>query len=280
GFTVAYEGNHLFINDREILVSNESEPTDINWGKRDVKVVIDSSGKFRTKQLLKKHLTSGVDKVILSCPPDDDSIDRTVVMGVNHETILPDDKIISNASCTTNCVALLLKVLMNEFGIKKAFMNTVHPLTNNQNIQDGFHKDFRRARASINNIIPTTTSAIGAIELIMPELKNSFDGFATRVPVADCSFAELTILLNQNTSVNKINEAFKYYSENILKSYLEYCTDPIVSRDVNGNPHSAVYDSLATKMIGSDFVQLLGWYDNEYGYSSRIIDLIKYLYKS
>ncbi|MBN1327726.1 MAG: type I glyceraldehyde-3-phosphate dehydrogenase, partial [Candidatus Cloacimonetes bacterium] len=208
---------------------------------------------------------------------EDETIDRTVVMGVNHHELLPSDRIISNSSCTANCVAVLFRVLIKEFGVLRAFMNTVHPFTNNQNLQDGYHPDFRRARAAISNIIPTTSSAIESIPRVLPEMKGIFAGFATRVPVADCSFAELTVQVAEKVSVNRINDAFRKASCNEMNNYLEYCVDPIVSSDVKNNYHSAVFDSLSTKVLVNDLIQIIAWYDNESGYSARMIDLIRYI---
>ncbi len=274
---VHYKDNNLFVNEKKVFVTQENKPSNIPWGKNKVDIVVDSSGKFKTYSTLQGHFAGGIKKVILSCPPDDDTIKRTVVMGVNHHEIKESDTIISNASCTTNCLAVMLKVLQQEYGIKKAFMNTVHPFTNNQNLQDGFHNDFRRARAAINNIIPTTTSAIKTIEYVMPEMKNIIDGFATRVPVADCSFIELVAQIATKVNREDINKAFLQYAGSSLRDYLAYCTDPIVSSDVNNSMYSAVFDSLSTKMIGDDFIQIIAWYDNETGYAARIIDLIKYI---
>lgn len=274
---VTFDSDHIYVNNREILVTNLSFPSEIPWNKSNVELVVESSGRFKTYPLLEGHLHNGVKKVILSCPPDDNSIQRTVVMGVNHQTIQPTDIIISNASCTTNCVALMLKVIHEVFGFKKGFMNTVHPTTNNQNLQDGYHSDFRRARSAISNIIPTTSSAVKTTQLVMPEMRGIFDGFATRVPIPDCSFVELTAELKSSASVGKINEAFLHYAKNELKNYLEYTEDPIVSSDMTNNPHSAVHDALATRVLGGDLIQILGWYDNEFAYSTRIIDLIKYI---
>ncbi len=276
---ITKNSNHIIVNNKKIIYTNFASPDEIPWHQSGAEIIIDASGRFKSRKALHGHINNGVKKVILSCPPDDDSIDRTVVMGVNHSEILKTDTIISNASCTTNCIAVLLKVLLEEFGIKNVFMNTVHPFTNNQNLQDGFHTDFRRARAACNNIIPTSSSAIRTIHKIFPELNKSFNGFASRVPVADCSFAELTALTNKSVTVNSINNAFKHYSENNLKNYLEYCSEPIVSSDITNNTHSAVFDSLMTKVLDNNFIQIIAWYDNEYGYSSRIIDLIKYIHK-
>lgn len=270
------DDNHLMVNKKEIFVTNEMSPVDIPWSKTSVDVVVDSSGHFKTADKLQAHLQQGVQRVILSCPPDDNSIQRTVVMGVNHKLITSDDRIISNASCTTNCIAVALKVLNDEFGIVRGFMNTVHPTTNNQNLQDGVHSDYRRARSAMNNIIPTTSSAVKTTKLVIPEMTNIFDGFATRVPINDCSFVELAAELHQQVTTRNIKDAFMRHAEGDLKPYLEYTEDPIVSSDITDNPHSAIFDALSTKVIGGNFIQLLVWYDNEYGYSSRIIDLIKY----
>lgn len=276
---IKFDENYLIVNGEKVLVTNFINPNEIPWHKSEVKIVMDSSGKFKTKPALEAHLKPGVNKIILSCPPNDNSIARIVVQGVNHKTIKLDDKIISNASCTTNCVAVIIKVLNEAFGLKRAFINTVHPSTNNQNIQDGYHSDYRRSRSVLNNIVPTSTSAIKSIKLIFPELADCFDGFATRVPVAYCSFVELTAQINKKVTTDELNSVFKKYAENELKNYLEYCSDPIVSSDVKANTHSAVFDALSTKVIGGDFIQILAWYDNESGYSARIIDLIKYISK-
>ncbi|MEG1556754.1 MAG: type I glyceraldehyde-3-phosphate dehydrogenase, partial [Bacteroidales bacterium] len=274
---IQWDERHLIVNGRQITVTNFLQPSEIEWEQSGVDIVVESCGRFKKRDSLEGHLQHGVRKVILSCPPDNNSIERTVVLGVNHHTILPTDNIISNASCTTNCVAVMIKVLHDEFGMKSGFMNTVHPTTNNQNLQDGFHSDYRRARSAINNIIPTTSSAIKTVQLVLPEMKQVFDGFATRVPVADCSFVELTALLHHEVTPRDIKDAFLKYADGNLKNYLEYCEDPIVSSDINNNSHSAIFDALSTKVIGGNFVQILAWYDNEYGYSSRIVDLIKYI---
>ena len=276
---IGIDHDQIMVDGKRILVTNYPQPSLIPWQQSSSEIILESSGQFRNRDSLEGHLKNGVKKVILSGPPQDHSIDRTVVMGVNHRDILPTDSIISNSSCTTNCVAIMLKVLKEEFGIKRAFMNTVHPFTNSQNLQDGYHTDFRRARAAANNIIPTTTSAIKTTPLVMPEMENIFDGFATRVPVADCSFVELTAQLSTNVTVQSVNRTFQSHSENQLKKYLEYCVDPVVSSDITNNFHSAVFDSLATKVLLDDLIQIIAWYDNESGYSARIIDLIKYMSK-
>jgi glyceraldehyde 3-phosphate dehydrogenase len=266
--------NGIMFRGREIIVTHEHHPSHIPWSLSGAEMVVESSGKFKTMPLLRQHLHQGVKWVVLTCPPDDDLIDRTIVMGVNHHTLSPDDRVVSNASCTTNCAAMILKVLHEAFVVKRAFMNTVHPFTNNQSLLDGPHSDFRRARAAVSNIIPTTTSAIRTLPLVMPEMTNIFDGFATRVPVTDGSFVEIIAELGCFVNPRVINDAFKTASSNRLKGFLGYCADPIVSSDVIGNPHSAIFDALCTKVIGGNLVQVLAWYDNESGYANRIIDLI------
>lgn len=272
---VDFDDNHVIVDGRKILVTNQLSPDTIIRSGSGAEIVIDSSGHFKTAPLLEGHLRNGAKKVILSCPPDDDSIEKTVVLGVNDHILSPTDTIISNASCTTNCVAIMLKVLDDEFGFVKGFMNTVHPTTNNQNLQDGYHTDYRRARCAISNIIPTTSSAIKTVERVLPNMRGRFDGFATRVPVADCAFVELTAQLSRSVTVEQVNSAFRKRAEGCLSRYLACTADPIVSSDVTNNPYSAVFDELSTKVLCGDMVQVIAWYDNEFGYASRIVDLIQ-----
>lgn len=274
---IQYDSDSLTVDGQRIAVTNCSLPEEIAWRDNGVDIVVDSCGKFKKHSALEPHLRNGAKKVILSCPPDEPELTRAVVLGVNGKSILPSDRIISNTSCTTNCAAVTLKVLIDAFGVRRAFMNTVHPMTNNQNIQDGFHGDFRRARAAINNIIPTTSSAITTVPIVLPELAGIFDGFATRVPVPDCSFVEITAQLNTKVTPEIVNKAYETAANGALNGILSYCTAPIVSSDINNDPHSAIFDALATKVIGGDLVQILAWYDNECGYSARIIDLIKHI---
>ena len=274
---ISYGDNYIVVNGNLIAVTSFLEPSLIPWREKNVDVVVDSSGKFKTADALQGHINMGAEKVVLSCPAEDDKNIKTVVMGVNNEILTSEDKIISNASCTTNCVAIMLQVLLSNFGVARAFMNTIHPFTNNQNLQDGFHKDLRRARSAFNNIIPTTTSAIKATKLLFPNLKDSFDGFASRVPVADCSFVELTAQLEKEVSVEDVNNAFHKESAGQLKPYLEYVNEPIVSSDIQTNTHSAIFDAQLTRIINGDLIQIVAWYDNESGYSARIIDLVKYI---
>ena len=263
----------LHVNGRVMKKYSFFHPEKIPWHHHQVDVVVESSGLFLTRDMLQGHLQPGVKKVVLSCPPKE-KLDNMVVLGVNDHSLESSQKILSNASCTTNCVAPVLKVLEDHFGLDRVMMNTVHPYTNNQKVMDGPHHDLRRARNAGDNIIPTTTSAIKAVKEIFPSLKDRFDGFATRVPVSDGSFVELNVILKKNTTVEEINSLFEMAAQSSMKGIIEYCEDPIVSTDVIGNPHSAVFDALSTRVLGGNFVQVLAWYDNEYGYSSRMIDLI------
>ncbi|MDP4282430.1 MAG: type I glyceraldehyde-3-phosphate dehydrogenase [Bacteroidota bacterium] len=267
----------ILLNGRRIKVTQYPSPDQIPWGDSEAEIIIESSGKFKTREMLEAHFTGKVRKVILTCPAEKESIDRMVVIGVNHAQLKPSDRIISNASCTTNCVAPMLKVIQDAFGIKKAFMNTVHPYTNNQALLDFPHGDLRRSRSAAINIIPTTSTAIRAVMQVMPGFERRFDGFATRVPVVDGSYVELTAHLEKNVTVSMIRDEFRQASVNSLKEILEYSEDPLVSTDIINNPHSAIFDSLSVKVLGDDLVRILAWYDNEFGYSNRIIDLAIYL---
>lgn len=267
----------ILLGESPMRMTHEELPSRIPWKETRVDLVVESSGQFRTREALEPHLSGGAGKVVLACPPDDTSIERTVVLGVNQQEILPGDRIISNASCTTQCVALMLKVLDDSFGITGAFMNTVHPFTNNQKLLDGIHSDLRRSRAAALNIIPTTSSAVRALRWVMPHLQDRFDGFATRVPVPTGSFVELTAQLQTEATTTIVRESFRDASLNSLAGLLEYCEDPIVSGDIVGNTHSAVFDAAGTKVINGRLVQSMAWYDNEYGYSNRILDLVEYI---
>jgi len=265
--------NSITVNGNTFKVYAEAMPERIPWEKHNLDYIIESSGMFTTYESLKKHLRNGIKKVILSCPATD-KLDKNIVIGVNEHELSDTDAIISNTSCTTNCIAPLLKILENHFGIEKAFINTVHPYTNNQRIIDAPHKDLRRARAAAANLIPTTTSAIKAVEEIMPQLKGKFDGIATRVPLVDGSLIELTVLFKNKVDVQIINRTVKAATEEQFEGILEYTEDPIVSSDIINNPHSGIFDALSTKVLGDDFAQLIIWYDNEFAYSKRIVELI------
>lgn len=259
------------LNGKEILITSEKDPTKLEWDKKGVDLVIESTGVFSSKEKLAMHLTAGAKKVILTAPPKDD-LDAIVVLGVNDEVLKPEHKIISNASCTTNCLAPMVKVLDENFGIEKGFMNTIHSYTNDQVMLDQPHKDLRRARAGAVNIIPTTTGAAKAVGKVLPHLKGKLDGFSLRVPTPDGSITDFTVILKKDVTKEEINAAMKKAAETNLKGILEYTEDPIVSSDIVGNDHSCIFDALSTMAFGS-LVKVIGWYDNEWGYSCRVVDL-------
>jgi glyceraldehyde 3-phosphate dehydrogenase len=246
------------------------------WKELGVDVVIEASGVFTERAKLEMHLTSGAKKVLLTVPPKDE-VDALVAFGINDDIIRPEHRLISNASCTTNCLAPIAKVLSEEFGIEKGLMTTVHSYTNDQNLVDSYHKDPRRGRAAAENIIPTTTGAAKIIGKIIPELKGKIDGIAMRVPTINGSIVDFTAQLTKKATVESVNAAIKKAAEGNLSSILSYCEDPIVSSDIIGNPKSSIFDAQCTKMIGDNFVKVMSWYDNEWGYSCRIVDLLSRL---
>lgn len=266
------EGDAIVVNGNKIQITAERDPANIKWGELGADVVIESTGIFRTKELCMKHIQAGANKVILTVPPKSE-IDAMVVLGVNDDTLTGEEKVVSNASCTTNCLAPMVKVLNNAFGIEKALMTTVHSYTNDQRVLDLPHKDLRRGRAAAVSIIPTTTGAAKAVGNIIPELKGKLDGFALRVPTPDGSITDLVAILKKDVTIDEVNTAFKNASEGDLKGILEYTEDPIVSADIVGNPHSNIFDSRLT-MVNGNLVKVVGWYDNEFGYSSRVVDLL------
>lgn len=270
-FAVKVEGNKLVVEDVEITVSAEKEIENLPW-KNNVDIVLESTGKFTSKQLLEKHLANGARKVVLSAPAKDE-LDATVVLGVNDDILSGKEQTISNASCTTNCLAPMAKVLNDRFGIERGLMTTIHAYTNDQNILDLPHRDLRRARAAAVNTIPTSTGAAKAVGLVIPELKGILNGYAVRVPVPDGSLTDFTVVLKSETTKEEINMAMKEAAETYLKGVMEYCEEPIVSSDIVGNPHSVIFDSLLTEVNGN-LAKVVGWYDNEFGYSSRVLDLI------
>lgn len=269
--SVHADGNNLVVNGKTIAVSASKQIEELQWG--DIDVVVESTGKFTDRASLQKHLNNGAKKVVLTAPAKD-AMDRTVVLGVNDGDLTGEEKMLSNASCTTNCLAPMVKILHDNFGVEKGYMTTVHAYTNDQNILDLPHKDLRRARAAATNIIPTTTGAAKAVAEVMPELKGKLDGFSLRVPVPDGSITDFTAVLSKNVTKEEINACFKAAAEGSLKGILEYTEDPIVSSDILSNPHSCIFDSLST-MAKDNFVKVVGWYDNEYGYSNRIVDLVQ-----
>ncbi|MDW8067018.1 MAG: type I glyceraldehyde-3-phosphate dehydrogenase [Aquificaceae bacterium] len=268
----------LLLNGREIRVFSLKDPAEIPWGDLGVDVVIESTGAFTSREKAELHIKDTVRKVIISAPAKNPDV--TLVLGVNEHMYDPErHRIISNASCTTNCLAPTLKVLHEKFGVLKGYMVTVHAYTNDQRVLDLPHKDLRRARAAAMNIIPTTTGAAKAIGEVIPELKGKLDGTARRVPVADGSLVDLTVVVERPpASVEEVNNAFKEASENQLKGILQYTEDPIVSQDIVGNPHSAIFDAGLTQVLG-DLVHVGAWYDNEWGYSCRLRDLVLFVAK-
>ncbi len=269
---VQVEGNYLIVKGKKILVTAEKDPANLGWDKTQTQIVVESTGAFTDGAQARKHLAAGAQKVIISAPASGD-IDATVVLGVNDHILTPEMKVVSNASCTTNCLAPMVKVLDEAFGVEQGFMNTVHAYTADQRLQDAPHKDLRRARAAALNIVPTTTGAAKAVGLVLPHLKGKLDGIALRVPVPDGSVTDFVAILKKPADKAAINAAFKAAAEGPLKGILEYTEDPIVSSDIVGNPHSVIFDALSTMVIGN-MVRVLGWYDNEYGYSHRTADLV------
>jgi len=268
----------LIVKGKEIRLTKEKDPASLPWKELGVEVVIESTGIFTKKADCEKHLEAGAKKVILSAPAKD-QLDATIVMGINENDLKPEHKIVSNASCTTNCLGPLAKVINDNFGIEKGLMTTIHAYTNDQKVADLMHSDLRRARAAAINIIPTTTGAAKAIGEVIPELKGKLDGMAMRVPVANGSVTDLVASVKKNVSIEEINNVIKTASENELKGILEYCEDPIVSSDIIDNAHSCIFDSLSTYVIGDNLVKVIGWYDNEWGYSNRMVDLIELISK-
>lgn len=273
--TVAVDGDYLVVNGQRIRIFAEKDPANLPWKDFGIDVVVESTGVFRTREKMSKHLAAGARKVALSVPSDNkEDVDLTVVIGVNDHLIKPEHQLISNASCTTNCLAPVAKVLNDKFGIKRGLMNTIHSYTNDQIILDAPHKDLRRARAAAMSIIPTKTGAAKAVGLVIPELKGKLDGFAMRVPTPDGSVVDLTCELNVTVTKEEINAAMKEAAEGPMKGILEYCTDPVVSTDIIGNRHSSIFDSLLTQVMDGNFVKVVSWYDNEMGYSQRLADLV------
>jgi glyceraldehyde 3-phosphate dehydrogenase len=252
------------------------DPSELPWKELAIDVVVESTGVFRTRESLQKHIDAGAKRVILTVPADDE-IDDTVVLGVNDDQLGADDVIVSNASCTTNSLAPLAKVLDEAFGIKRGIMTTVHAYTNDQRLADVPHKDLRRSRAATENIIPTTTGAAKAVGKVYPKLDGLLHGMAMRVPVPDGSTVDLVVELEKNVSVEEVNAAVKAAAEGPMAGVLEYTEDPIVSTDIIGNPHSSIFDAAGTQVLGGNLVKVLSWYDNEWGYSNRVVDLIERL---
>lgn len=267
------EEGRIFLDGKEIPVFNASKPGDIRWSAAKVELVVESTGKFKTRELLTPHFQDGVKKVLLSVPPQDESIPM-IVLGVNEHLLDGTETIISNASCTTNNAAPMMKIVHDLCVVQQAYITTIHSYTTDQSLHDQPHHDLRRARAAGQSIVPTTTGAAKALTKVFPELSEVIGGCGIRVPVPNGSLTDMTLRVQKPTSIAEINEAFQTASEGPLKNIIEYTEDPIVSIDINGNPASCVFDSQMTSVIGGNFVKIIGWYDNEIGYSSRLVDLI------
>ncbi|MBS1686684.1 MAG: type I glyceraldehyde-3-phosphate dehydrogenase [Bacteroidetes bacterium] len=270
---VSHTDNGIIIDGKEIRVHAEKSPDKLTWHEYGIDVVLESTGHFLDRESAELHLKAGARKVILSAPPKSSDI-KTVVLGVNDAILDGTETLLSNASCTTNCAAPMIKVLHDKWQIVDAYINTVHAYTGDQRLHDAPHKDLRRARAAAHSIIPTTTGAAKAITKIFPDLEGKIGGSGMRVPVLDGSITEITCLLDRPATIEEINAAFKQAADGALKGYLEYTEDPIVSADIVGNGASCIFDAQLTSVVGN-MVKVLGWYDNEYGYSSRLVDLVE-----
>lgn len=270
---IQVEDNSLVVNGSKIAICSEKDPAELPWKELGVDLVVESTGIFTKREAAAKHITAGAKKVIISAPAKDD-VDATIVLGVNDDTITGNEEIISNASCTTNCLAPMAKVLEENFGIEKGYMTTVHAFTNDQRILDLPHKDLRRARTAMTSIIPTSTGAAKAIGLVIPELAGKLDGMAMRVPVPDGSVTDLTVILKKPATKEEINAAMQKAAEGNMRGVLQFCTDPVVSSDIVGNANSCILDSLLTMATGN-MAKVVGWYDNELGYSTRVVDLLE-----
>ncbi|GAA4927522.1 type I glyceraldehyde-3-phosphate dehydrogenase [Nesterenkonia massiliensis] len=275
---VSLDGDYLVVGERRIKLLSDRDPANLPWGELDVDIVIESTGFFTDKESAGKHLQAGAKKVIVSAPAK--GVDGTFVLGINEDTYDPENHtVISNASCTTNCLAPLAKVLNDEFGIVEGLMTTIHAYTGDQRLHDAPHKDARRARAAGVNMVPTSTGAAAAIGLVIPEVDGKLDGFAVRVPTITGSGTDLTVTVEkEGVTVEEVNAAFKKAAEGSLKGVLAYNEDPIVSSDIVGDPHASIFDAPLTKVIGNT-VKVFSWYDNEYGYSSRLVEMVAYVGK-
>ncbi|HET8546593.1 MAG TPA: type I glyceraldehyde-3-phosphate dehydrogenase [Bryobacteraceae bacterium] len=272
------EGDTIHVADDKLKIFAIKDPAEIDWSSLGAQVVVESTGRFTDAEKAKAHLRGSVKKVVISAPATNE--DLTVVLGVNDKAYDPGrHKVISNASCTTNCLAPVVKVLHEKFGIEKGSMTTIHSYTNDQNVLDFPHKDLRRARAAAINMIPTSTGAAKAIGLVMPELKGKLDGYAMRVPTPNVSVVDFVAVLRKSTTADEVNGALRSAAEDGLRGILAFTTDPVVSTDMMKNPNSSIVDGLMTKVLDGNLVKVVAWYDNEWGYSCRVVDLIKFLGK-
>ncbi len=263
----------MVVNGKKVKVTAIRDPEQLPWKDLGVDIVIESTGVFRKRADIEKHFKAGARKVLLSAPAKD-PIDATIVLGVNDGELKPEHRIVSNASCTTNCFAPLVKALDDSFGVVRGLMTTVHGYTADQRLQDAPHSDLRRARAAAVNIVPTTTGAAKAVGMVIPKLNGKLDAMAIRVPVPVGSLVDFTAELEKNVTRDEVNQAVKKAADSYLKGILQYCEEPVVSSDIVGNSHSSIFDSLSTKVMDGNMVKVISWYDNEWGYSSRVVDLI------
>jgi glyceraldehyde 3-phosphate dehydrogenase len=272
--TVTSTDDSIVVDGKTIKITAVKDPAQLPWKELGVDFVLESTGVFTKKEDCQKHITAGAKKVLLSVPPKD-AVDALIVMGVNDEILKASDVIVSNASCTTNCLAPMAKVLHEAFGIKRGWMTTVHAYTNDQRVLDMPHKDLRRSRAAAVNIIPTSTGAARAVGKVLPELAGKLDGISLRVPTPDGSVVDLAVELNKNCTKEEINAAMKAAAEGAMKGIIEYTEDPIVSSDILNNPHTCIFDALSTAVMDGNFAKVLAWYDNEWGYSAKCVELFK-----
>jgi glyceraldehyde 3-phosphate dehydrogenase len=272
---ISFDDSTMTVDGRKIRITAIKDPAELKWGDVGAELILESTGIFRTAADCKKHLAAGAKKILLSVPPKDQGEIKLIVLGVNDHMLTKDDTMVSNASCTTNCLAPPTKVVHDNFGIEKGLMTTIHSYTNDQRILDQVHKDPRRARAGAINMIPTTTGAARSVGKVLPELNGKLDGISVRVPTATGSLVDLVAVLSKKTTAEEVNAALKKAAEGPMKGVLQYCEDPIVSSDVIHNSASSVLDALSTAVMGGNLLKLLAWYDNEWGYSCRCIDLMK-----
>ena len=273
---IGLEDGFIRIGDWKVRATSERDPAKLDWKSLDVDFVVESTGVFRTRETVSKHLEAGAKRVILSVPPKD-ALDATVVRGVNDEILTGSEKMVSNASCTTNAAAPLTSVIHEAFGIQRGYLNTIHAYTNDQSLKDQPHSDWRRARSAPMSIIPTTTGAAKAVTKVIPELAGRLDGVAYRVPITDGSIVDMVFQVEKSPTVDEVNKVVREAAEGKLKGILQYTDEPLVSVDIIGNPHSSIYDSLLTQVIDGHFVKVASWYDNEFGYSNRLVEVLEQL---
>lgn len=275
-YNVDLDGNIMVVQDQRIEMLAEKNPQSLPWKNMGIDIVIEATGRFTDRDSVSQHLQAGARKAVITAPAKNEDI--TIVMGVNHDKYDPEQhNIISNASCTTNCLAPIAKILLEEYGIEQGMMSTTHSVTNDQRILDLEHKDWRRARSAYQSMIPTTTGAAKAVALVLPELKGKLTGLAVRVPTPNVSLVDFVVNLSNSTTKEDVNTKFKEAAQGKLKGYLEYTELPLVSHDFNGNPASSIVDGLSTMMLGERMLKVLAWYDNEWGYSNRVVDLVNYI---